>query len=74
MGISRVILAFASRLRRTPLRRFRDCESGASAVEYAIMLALILVVCAAAVEYLGSLARHNLHVVSHTIKVANAQP
>jgi len=36
------------------LRRFLADESGPTAVEYAVMLALIIVVCIAAVTTLGS--------------------
>ena len=38
------------------LKRFLDEESGPTAVEYAVMLALIIVVCITAVTTLGSKA------------------
>jgi Flp pilus assembly pilin Flp len=39
---------------RGMLRRLRDEERGASLVEYALLVALIAVVCIAAVTFLGS--------------------
>jgi len=38
----------------TSVRRFLKDESGPTAVEYAVMLALIVVVCIAAITTLGS--------------------
>lgn len=36
------------------LRRLRDDDSGATAVEYAVMLALIIGVCIGAISFFGS--------------------
>jgi pilus assembly protein Flp/PilA len=44
---------------RTFLRRFLRIEDGPTAVEYAVMLALIIVVCIAAVHQLGRASRHD---------------
>jgi len=37
-----------------PVRKFLNAEDGPTAVEYAVMLALIIVVCLAAITALGS--------------------
>jgi pilus assembly protein Flp/PilA len=42
----------------TWVRRFLHDESGPTAVEYAVMLALIIVVCVAAITTLGSNAEN----------------
>jgi pilus assembly protein Flp/PilA len=39
---------------RSKLRRIRHDESGATAVEYAVMMALILLVCFASIKAIGS--------------------
>jgi pilus assembly protein Flp/PilA len=39
---------------RSNLRRFRTDEAGATAVEYAVMMALILLVCFASIKAIGS--------------------
>jgi pilus assembly protein Flp/PilA len=36
------------------IQRFMDCEEGPAAVEYAIMLALIVIVCLAAIRTMGN--------------------
>ncbi len=46
------------------LIRFMKSEDGPTAVEYAIMLALIVVVCIAAISTLGSGARNTFNNVS----------
>jgi pilus assembly protein Flp/PilA len=38
----------------TPVERFLRDEAGPTAVEYAVMLALIIVVCLAAIAFMGS--------------------
>ncbi len=40
--------------RRPKLRLFRADESGATAVEYAVMMALILMVCFVSIKAIGS--------------------
>jgi pilus assembly protein Flp/PilA len=42
----------------TSVQRFLQDESGPTAVEYAVMLALIIVVCIAAITTLGSNAQN----------------
>jgi pilus assembly protein Flp/PilA len=46
------------------LVRFLKSEDGPTAVEYAVMLALIVVVCIAAISVLGSNARNTFNNVS----------
>jgi len=36
------------------IRRFLKCEDGPTAVEYAVMLALIVIVCMVAIQSLGT--------------------
>jgi pilus assembly protein Flp/PilA len=56
---------------RRPVRSFvaflRN-ESGPTAVEYAVMLALIIVVCIAAIAILGRDARRDFRVVGRTLR------
>jgi pilus assembly protein Flp/PilA len=49
------------------LIRFLKNEDGPTAVEYAVMLALIIVVCIAAIQALGSNANKTFTSVSDTI-------
>ena len=49
------------------LVKFLKDESGPTAVEYAVMLALIIVVCIAAITALGSNANNTFTKVSNTI-------
>jgi pilus assembly protein Flp/PilA len=51
---------------------FARREDGPTGVEYAVMLALIVVVCAASVKALGKDSRRDFRKVSRTIKKANA--
>jgi pilus assembly protein Flp/PilA len=46
---------------------FIKAEDGPTAVEYAVMLALIIVVCIAAVATLGSNASNTFHNVGNTV-------
>ena len=46
---------------------FLKREDGPTAVEYAVMLALIIVVCIAAVATLGSNASNTFHNVGNTV-------
>ena len=55
-----------------PLFRFLKDESGPTAVEYAVMLALIIVVCIAAVTTLGSNANSTFSYVGSSITVPAA--
>jgi len=47
--------------------RFGDTERGASLVEYALLVALIAVVCIAAVTFLGSSASSKFNTVGASI-------
>ncbi len=49
------------------LQRFLVSEDGPTAVEYAVMLALIIVVCLTAINSLGSNARTTFSNVSQSI-------
>jgi pilus assembly protein Flp/PilA len=49
------------------LVRFLRREDGPTAVEYAVMLALIIVVCVGAIQALGSNANATFTTVSNTI-------
>jgi pilus assembly protein Flp/PilA len=51
-----------------PVVRFLKAEDGPTAVEYAVMLALIIVVCIAAITTLGSNARNTF------VKTSGALP
>ena len=46
---------------------FIKAEDGPTAVEYAVMLALIIVVCIAAIATLGSNASNTFHNVGNTV-------
>ena len=50
------------------LRRFLVCEDGPTAVEYAVMLALIVIVCLTAIKSIGTKAN------SAFTKVGNSLP
>ena len=52
---------------KTALVKFLKDESGPTAVEYAVMLALIVVVCIAAITALGSNANNTFTTVSNKI-------
>jgi len=52
---------------RQSVVRFLQDESGPTAVEYAVMLALIVVVCIAAITALGSNANNTFTTVSNKI-------
>ena len=50
--------------------RFLKSEDGPTAVEYAVMLALIIVVCLTAIATLGSQANNTFSVTSNKLKSA----
>lgn len=49
------------------LKRFLVNEDGPTAVEYAVMLALIIVVCLAAIAFVGSAASTTFSSVANTL-------
>ena len=51
--------------------RFLRAEDGPTAVEYAVMLALIIVVCIAAISALGSNASGTFNLVGSTINTGS---
>ncbi len=54
------------------VREFLKSEDGPTAVEYAVMLALIIVVCIAAISALGSNAEGTFNLVGSTINTAGS--
>jgi pilus assembly protein Flp/PilA len=50
------------------LRRFLVSEDGPTAVEYAVMLALIVIVCLAAISAIGSQASTTFYNISTAVK------
>ena len=55
-----------------PIVDFLKREDGPTAVEYAVMLALIIVVCIAAISALGSNAEGTFNKVASTINTAGS--
>jgi pilus assembly protein Flp/PilA len=55
-----------------PIVRFLRAEDGPTAVEYAVMLALIVVVCIAAITALGSNANATFNNVSNAVGTAGS--
>ena len=49
------------------LRRFFKSDDGPTAVEYAVMLALIVIVCLAAIRSIGTQANHQFQKVAQSI-------
>ncbi|RMG35834.1 MAG: Flp family type IVb pilin [Planctomycetota bacterium] len=49
------------------VKRFLVSEDGPTAVEYAVMLALIIVVCAATITNLGNAAKDKFNSVNSTL-------
>ena len=49
------------------VRRFLVSEEGPTAVEYAVMLALIIVVCLVAIDQLGDMSRNTFRGVSNQL-------
>ena len=54
------------------LQRFLTSEDGPTAVEYAVMLALIVVVCLTTIQSLGTNANATFQSVSRAIQTANS--
>jgi pilus assembly protein Flp/PilA len=52
--------------------RFLKAEDGPTAVEYAVMLALIIVVCIAAISALGSNASNTFSYVGNTVNTTSS--
>jgi pilus assembly protein Flp/PilA len=57
---------------KTSVVNFLKAEDGPTAVEYAVMLALIIVVCIAAISALGSNANGTFDKVATTVKSAGS--
>ena len=54
------------------VRRFLTQEDGPTAVEYAVMLALIIIVCLTAISSIGTQANTTFSNIADSIKNANA--
>jgi pilus assembly protein Flp/PilA len=54
------------------IKRFLESEDGPTAVEYAVMLALIVVVCLTTIQSLGTNANTTFQKVSTSIQQANS--
>ena len=50
------------------VQRFLESEDGPTAVEYAVMLALIVIVCLAAIQAIGSNANKTFDTISTQLK------
>ena len=59
--------AFTSRI-----RNFLTSEDGPTAVEYAVMLALIIVVCISAISALGSNASNTFNYVGNKVRTTSS--
>jgi len=57
---------------KTGLVNFLKREDGPTAVEYAVMLALIIVVCIAAISALGSNASNTFSYVGNTVDTTSS--
>jgi pilus assembly protein Flp/PilA len=60
------------RLSSQSLRRFLGSEDGPAPVEYAVMLALIVIVCLMAISSLGQAAKNSFYQIKNS--VASAAP
>ncbi len=58
------------RLVLQPLRRFLVSEDGPTAVEYAVMLALIVIVCLTAISSLGTAAKNSFYRIKNSVAAA----
>jgi len=54
------------------VRNFLASEDGPTAVEYAVMLALIVIVCLAAIQAIGTNANTTFNSISNAISNANS--
>jgi pilus assembly protein Flp/PilA len=52
------------------VRRFLVSEDGPTAVEYAVMLALIVLVCLTAISSLGQAAKNNFYRIKNSVAAA----
>lgn len=53
------------------VQRFMKSEDGPTAVEYAIMLALIVIVCLAAIQSVGTSANTKFQEIATSLQVTN---
>jgi pilus assembly protein Flp/PilA len=57
----------AMRLLSNKVRRFLVSEDGPTAVEYAVMLALVVIVCLTAISAVGTKANSTFNAVANTL-------
>jgi len=57
---------------KNAVKNFLTKEDGPTAVEYAVMLALIIVVCIAAISALGSNASNTFNYVGNTVNTTSS--
>ncbi len=57
---------------KTKVANFLKAEDGPTAVEYAVMLALIIVVCIAAISALGSNTSNTFDYVGNTVSTTSS--
>lgn len=55
------------------IQKFFKSEDGPTAVEYAVMLALIVIVCLAAIQAVGQQANTTFTNINNSLKSANAK-
>ena len=55
------------------IQKFFKSEDGPTAVEYAVMLALIVIVCLAAIQAVGQQANTTFTNINNSLKNANAK-
>ena len=53
------------------VQRFLTSEDGPTAVEYAVMLALIIVVCLVSIQLLGTNAKNTFNNIANSVGTAN---
>lgn len=54
------------------IRNFIENEDGPTAVEYAVMLALIIVICLAAINFLGTATSNTMSYVGNQINTSGS--
>lgn len=62
-----LLLSIAMTCRRAGLKRFFFGESGAGATEYAVVLAVIVLICATGVQSLGRYATNTFNAVKEAL-------
>lgn len=55
------------------IQKFLKSEDGPTAVEYAVMLALIVIVCLASIQAIGTQANSTFTNINNSLKTANSK-